>query len=542
VALGFVRTHDERLNFTLRDISLSAGVQGMRTFGRSAAWADYDQDGWMDLMVCNSVGPNILYRSNGNGTFTDVSRAIGIPPLAETSFGITWVDYDNDGDQDLYYIIGAEIGDDNSMAAENRLLRNDVNTTGRFTDVTQATNAGGGRRRSWGVCWADYDNDGFLDVYISNVKEPNVLLHNRADGTFEDVSAAAGVDQISTARFPLWLDYNLDGWMDLYVVNARADDRLYRNNRDGTFTDVAGEAGVTGVAALTWAVVADDFNHDGWPDLYVVSWNNDQTAGPAALYINQANGTFIDQATELSVGTIAPSMSVQTADINNDGHADILVGNGGPPAAAPNFLYLNTFDTGTGKLGFVDVSDVSGLTHVMPGRSHGIGLADFDNDGDLDVYISDGGPAARPTSAEVNHFFVNEGANSNNWARLKLVGTRSNRDAVGARVKVVAGDVTQHLFVRGTSGFNSSNEPFLRIGLGAATQADVIEIRWPSGAVQTLENVSARTTLTVTEPGQPLHWRAPSRATAQEIQWADEAAQRTVRFTLRCACCAFDAQ
>jgi hypothetical protein len=525
----------------LSDIAVPAGVRGDRTFGRGVAWGDYDQDGWLDLVVCNSMGRVLLYHNNGDNTFTDVSDEVGIPPLAQPVFGAIWVDYDNDGDQDLYFAISAEISEDDSVAAENMLFRNDIKTTGRFTDVTDAANASGGRHRSWGAAWADYDNDGFLDVYIANMREPNVLLRNRGDGTFEDVSVAAGVDDATNSRFPLWFDYNRDGLMDIFVVNVRGPERLYRNNGDGTFTDVAAEAGITDISPYSWVASAEDFNHDGWPDLYVVSWNSDKTAGPAALFINQGNGTFIEQATEAGVARTARSMSVQTGDVNNDGHMDILVGNGGPAGPDPNFLYLNAFDAPTGTLRFEDVSVASGLNSVPPGRSHGIGMADFDHDGDLDIYISAGGPASRPQSMEINHFFINEGGNTNNWIRLKLEGTRSNRDAVGATVKVIASGLVQHLYVKGGSGFSSTNEPFVQIGLGAAAQADRIEIGWPSGTVQTLSSIPARTHLTVREPGPALNWRPPSRATALEIERATEAmALRSVPFTIRCACCVFE--
>jgi hypothetical protein len=234
-------------------------------------------------------------------------------------------------------------------------------------------------------------------------------------------------------------------------------------------------------------------------------------------------------------------MSVQTGDVNNDGHIDILVGNGGPSGPDPNFLYLNAFDLATRTLKFLDVSEPSGLTAVNPGRSHGIGLGDFDNDGDLDIYISDGGPASRPVSAGVNHFFLNEGGNANHSIRLRLEGTRSNRDAVGARVKVVTPELTQHLYVKGGSGFSSTDEPFLWIGLGAASQADLIEIRWPSGTVQTLHDIPAQAKLTIREPGAAVNWRPSSRATAWELERAAETerARRSVSFTVRCACCSY---
>lgn len=531
------------LNFRLTDTAPSAGVRGGRTFGRAVAWGDYDQDGWLDLVVCNSMGRTLLYRNNGDLTFTDVSADIGFPSLAEPVFGGLWGDYDNDGDQDLYFAIGAEIQDEDNLAAENRLLRNDVNTTGRFTDVTAVANASGGRRRSWGAAWADYNNDGFLDVYVSNTNEPNVLLRNRGDGTFEDVSVAAGVDDDGNGRFPLWLDYNLDGWMDIFVVNAKGPDRLYRNNADGTFTDVAAQAGVAEGSRLTWVASSEDFNHDGWPDVFVASWNNQESSEPAALYINRGDATFVQQAAAAGVGFVARSMSVQTGDVNNDGRIDILVGNGGPSGPDPNSLYLNAFDLTTRTLKFLDASEPSGLTAVNPGCSHGIGLGDFDNDGDLDVYISDGGPASRQTSAEVNHFFLNEGGNLNHSIRLRLEGTRSNRDAVGARVKVVTSELTQHLYVKGGSGFSSTNEPFLWIGLGAASQADLIEIRWPSGSVQTLRDIPTQAKLTIREPGAAVNWRPPSRATAWELERAAETerARRSASFTVRCACCSYGA-
>jgi len=169
-------------------------------------------------------------------------------------------------------------------------------------------------------------------------------------------------------------------------------------------------------------------------------------------------------------------------------------------------------------------------------------LADFDDDGDLDIYISDGGPASRLDSSEVNHCFLNEGGNANHRIRLRLQGTRSNRDAVGARVKVVTADLTQHLYVKGGSGFSSTNEPFLWIGLGAAPQADLIEIHWPSGTVQTLHNILAQVSLTVTEPGEALNWRPRSRATALELARAEMAARRSTSCTARCACCLYDAK
>lgn len=493
------------LNFSLIDITESAGVGGAPTYGRGVAWCDFDQDGRLDLFVCNSMGRNYLYRNRGGLTFTDVLTDVGLPPLEELTWGAAWIDYDNDGDPDLYLTQG---GFDN--ADVNRLYRNDLNTLGRFTDVTEVANAGGGRRWSVGAAWADYDNDGFLDVYIANQRQPNVLLHNRGDGTFEDVSVTAGVDDDGNARFPLWFDYNRDGWMDIFVPNQRGVHRLYRNNGDGTFTDVAARAGIRSIPVNAWVPITEDFNHDGWFDLYIVVWNTPKTAEPSVLYLNQGDGTFLNVGGATHTGIIAKTMSVQTADLNNDGHMDILMGNGEPSSPGENFLLLNAYDVDTGTLTFVNVSQASGLTAVTPGRSHGIGVADADEDGDLEVYISDGGPAPasqrreryRGTN-EPNHFFLNEGGNSNHWIKLRLVGTVSNRDGIGAEVRVRVQDVTQYRLVKGGSGFSSMNTPVLHIGLGAATEADWIEIHWPSGIVERREHVPADTTLTIIEPEAP---------------------------------------
>lgn len=530
------------LNFSLKDIAPAAGVAGEPTFGRAAAWGDYDQDGKVDLFVCSSMGPEYLYHNNGDGTFTDVAREMGFPQVQEPMFGAIWIDYDNDGDLDLYLAIGAEIEEQSKTAAENRLLRNDVNTIGRFVDVTEEANAGGGKFRSWGACWADYDNDGFLDVFISNTKDPNVLLRNRGDGTFEDVSQTAGLVLVHDSRFALWLDYNLDGWMDIFVVNVNEPEELFRNNGDGTFTDVAEEAGIVDVSPYSWVASTEDFNHDGWPDIILVSWNKGPSRGRAALFMNQRDGTFAEKAEEMEIAPILRNMSVQTADLNNDGNMDVLMGNGGPSAPEPNSLFLDVYDPRTGVLRFEDVSDECGLTSVMEGRSHGIAAADWDDDGDLDVYINDGGPASKPTSKEVKHFFLNEGGNANHWIKLRLEGTRSNRDAVGARVMIVTPGFTQHLFVKGGSGFSSSSDRQVHFGIGAATEATSIEIHWPSGAVQTLRNIPAGARLKVMEPGPQTNWHRPSQATALEIQRAEAANRPRGTFTITCACCVSEAR
>jgi len=374
------------------DVTDIAGV-GCTGSSRGVAWGDYDNDGDLDLYVANYNEANVLYRNNGDGTFTDVTSEAGVGCISH-SYGVAWGDYDNDGDLDLYV---ANYG-------ANVLYRN--NGDGTFTDVTSEAGVSC-TGSSLGVAWGDYDNDGDLDLYVANHYEANVLYKNNGDGTFTDVTGAAGVGCTGSSYGVAWGDYDNDGDLDLYVTNYEAN-VLYRNNGDGTFTDVTSEAGVS-CTGSSRGVAWGDYDNDGDLDLYVANYNEANV-----LYRNNGDGTFTDVTSEAGVGCTGHSLGVAWGDYDNDGDLDLYVTNDGA-----NVLYRNNGD-GT----FTMVGAGVGCT----GSSYGVAWGDYDNDGHLDLYVANSG---------ANVLYRNNG-NLNHWLQIRLHGTISNRSAIGTKVKVIA--------------------------------------------------------------------------------------------------------
>jgi hypothetical protein len=492
--------------------------------GAGAAWLDFDGDGWPDILLANSKnwpgrpGPPsrpALYRNNHDGTFTDVTRGSGLE-VDMYGLGVAAADYDNDGKTDVYL----------TGLGGNRLFHNLGN--GRFADVTaKAGVANGGFSTS--ALFFDYDKDGKLDLFVANYVEWSVdkdlfctldgthksyctpesykgqspaLYRNRGDGTFEDVTAKAGLQNPSSKALGItMLDYDGDGWLDLFVANDTQPNKLYRNKGNGTFAEVGMAAGVAfneaGVARAGMGVDAADYDGSGRPSLIIGNFSNEMMA----LYHNEGTGLFIDEAPTSTLGQ-ATLLSLTFAcfffDYDLDGRPDIFAGNGHvaddiatvqPKVryAQPPHLFRNA---GGGRFEVMD--DKLGPDFARPMVARGAAYADFDGDGDLDVLVTTNNGPAR--------LLRNDGGNRNHFVRVRTVGTRSNHDGIGARVTVTPeGGARQWGLVKTGSSYASQSELTLTFGLGPTARSSRVEVAWPSGTVDTIPNVPADETITVEE-------------------------------------------
>ncbi len=532
------------------DITVQAGV-GFRhvhggsgqkyfveTMGAGCAFFDYDGDGDLDLyavngaplpeFVGNETPTNKLYRNNGDGTFTDVTERAAV---GDTGYGTGCAtgDYDNDGDLDLYV----------TNYGPNLLYRN--NGDGTFTDVTERAAVGDSH---WGAgcAFLDYDNDGDLDLYVANYLDyslddpridlipyivdyhgtrasdlktyphphnfndaPDRLYRNNGDETFTDVADVAGVANTAGKSLGVVVtDYDDDGDPDLYVANDMVGNFLYRNNGDGTFTDVGLISGVgyneNGQEEGGMGVDAGDYDNDGWMDLIVTNFQHETYT----LYRNNGDGTFTDVSFASGTGRVTRpylGWGVGFFDYNNDGHSDLFAANGhvqdnierldgSTSYPQRNLLFHNNGD-GT----FADASLKSGDGMRLVKSSRGTAFGDYDNDGDVDLFVLN--------SNERADLLRNDGGNRNNYLTVRTVGTVSNRDGIGARVKVVSGRLRQMKEVRSGSSYLSQNDLRVHFGLGSCSTVDTLMIRWPSGTVQVLTDIPVNRVWTVTEQAGP---------------------------------------
>ena len=432
--------------------------------GAGVAWGDYDGDGDEDMYVVNN-GTNRLYRNEGDSTFTEVGASAGVAD-AGSSQGTAWADYDNDGDLDLFVANNGGL---------NRLFRNNGN--GTFTDVADSAGVDDGGD-GFGVAWGDYDNDGYLDLYIIIPRGLNLLYRNNGNGTFTEVGVSAGVtgDTSDDGRGVAWGDYDNDGDLDLGLANARpVANALYRNNGNGTFTPVGTAAGMPGDGSgqgIDWG----DYDNDGHIDAYVT--HADGLAN--RLYHNNGNGTFTNVASPAGVGDTGIGLGVDWGDFDNDGDLDIYVARSG----VANLLYDNNGD-GT----FSEIGSTAGVDDASTTR--GTGVADYDSNGELDIYAA---------NATANKLFRNI-TGTNNWLRVDLDGTVSNRSGIGARVRLVVGSTGQLRESQAGTGYLSQSSSMLSFGLGDSTVVDSLIVLWPSGAQQVLTSVASNQELTITEPG-----------------------------------------
>jgi enediyne biosynthesis protein E4 len=497
------------------------------TMGSGVCFIDYDNDGWQDIFLVNSMdwpghktaGPSYpaLYHNNHDGTFTDVTRAAG---LAVESYGMGCAvgDYDNDGFDDLYL----------TTVGSNHLYHNQGN--GKFVDVTaKAGVASPGFSAS--AAWVDYDNDGKLDLFVTHYiewseqtdqycsldnknksyctpqrykGESSHLYHNKGNGVFEDVTNKAGLwDPTSKALGVALLDFDDDGWMDLFVSNDTETNKLYRNNHDGTFTEAGLTTGISfsesGRVRAGMGVDAADFDGSGFPGVLIGNFTNESMA----LYRNDGSGLFTDEAPKSGLGAMtseALTFGCFFFDYDLDGLLDVVAANGHvsddiavvqPTVryAQPLGMYRNS-----GDKRFEDVSAKLGKAIQKPVVGRGVAYADYDNDGDLDLVVTTSNGPAR--------LLRNDNANQNDVLRVKLVGTKSNRDGIGARATLVTNTgVRMTRMVKSGSSYLSQSELPLTFGLGRPGNNTPVkmEIVWPSGGKQVVEGLQANTSITVRE-------------------------------------------
>jgi hypothetical protein len=493
------------------------------TMGSGAAFLDVDNDGWQDILFVNSrnwpgaTGPAAypaLYRNNRNGTFSDATRTAGLA-IEIYGLGVAAADYDNDGDTDIYM----------TALGPNRLFRNDG--AGRFEDVTARTGVGD-PGFSASAAWFDYDRDGHLDLFVTNYVEWSVatdrfcslngktksyctpetykgqsptLYHNAGNGTFENVTKKAGVYDPSAKTLGVALiDYDNDGLIDLFAANDTQPNRLYRNKGDGTFTDVAVMAGVAfneaGKARAGMGTDAADYDGSGRQSLIVGNFSNEMMG----LFSNQGKGLFVDEAPASTIGRASLmrlTFSCFFFDFDLDGLTDIFAGNGHvaddvatvQPTityAQPPLLFRNL-----GSKKFEDVTARVGTEFAKPSVTRGAAYGDYDNDGDLDLIVTANNGAAR--------LLRNDGG-VNHALRVTLVGSPSNRDAIGAKVRVirVAGAPVVEMVKTGSSYLSQSERP-LTFGLAGATKVGGIDIVWPDGKTERLPGVAGDQGITIAE-------------------------------------------
>ncbi len=495
----------------------------VETFGSGVAWIDYDNDGFQDLYFVNGAPgtSNVLYRNNQDGTFTDVTERAGVSGegagKAAYKTGVAVGDYDANGLLDLYV----------TAFGPNVLYRN--NGDGTFTDVTAAAGvAGGPAEWSTSTGFFDFDHDGHLDLYVVNYLDYRVtdnpycglrqpgrrmychptmfdgmadrLFRNNGNGTFTDVSARAGIANPSGKGLGVvFCDFDRDGNTDVYVANDSVRNFLYRNNGDGTFRDVAYGAGVgfdlNGKPQAGMGTDCADYNGDALPDLFVTNFSEELNT----LYENRGDGIFEDVTAKAGLGSgfVPLGFGTRMFDFDNDGDVDLHVTNGHvidniamyQPAltyAQKDLLYENAGGT------FRDVSARGGPALAVERVGRGLAVADFDNDGSLDVAIANLGRA--PV------LLRNEAGGRNNWIMIKAHGSRSNVSGLGARVSVHAAAGVQHKEINNAASYLSSNDLRLHFGLGEAAIVQSIELLWPSGARQTLKDVAVNQILAVYEP------------------------------------------
>ena len=531
-------------NVTFKDVAAAAGVQPLiisggktknyvlEVNGSGACWFDYNNDGNVDLYLVNgstldqlqhkshsqSREHNHLYRNNGNGTFTDVTDTAHVAGSG-WGFGCAAADYDNDGKTDLLV----------TNFGPNILYHN--NGDGTFTDIAAKAGVAGANIWHTGAAFADYDGDGLVDIYIAGYLDfnalhpelktcdyrgvqvhacgplgykgaPDALYHNNGDGTFTDVTVKAGV-----VDRPLYFGFSvvfedLDGdeRPDIFVANDSNPNYFYRNRGDGTFEESATAAGLAynenGKEMSSMGVAVGDYDNDGRTDLFVTTFANDNYV----LFHNDGKGLFSDVSFQSGVGEATVSNLGWAAfflDYDNDGYKDLFAANGHVYPEVDGKLNRETYrqplllfhNLHNGK--FQESGQAAGLRALPPNSARGGAYCDYDNDGDLDMVVSN--IDDRP------QILRNEGGNSKHWLEMRLVGTRSNRDAIGALVKVKAGDLVQWDRVRTGGSYISGNDLRLHFGLGDRDTADTIEIRWPSGATESIEKVQSNRILTIEE-------------------------------------------
>jgi enediyne biosynthesis protein E4 len=494
------------------------------TLGAGCAFLDYDADGWQDILLVNGMDwPGHkrarttlrLYRNNRNGTFTDVTRAAGLD-IEMYGMGVAVGDFNNDGFPDLFI----------TCVGQNRLFKN--TGKGTFVDVTRTSGLAGRQALSTSALWVDFDKDGLLDLFVCNyVKwspehdvfcsldgkqksyctpeayrgETCWLFHNRGDGTFEDVTAKSGIfDSSSKSLGVALIDYDQDGWPDLLVANDTQPNKLYRNAHNGTFKELAVQAGIAfsadGKARAGMGVDVGDLENNGTSDVAITNFDNEMIG----LYRAADRGNFEDVASQAGVGLPSKTtlgFGCAFCDLDLDGALDLVVANGhiddtvrnirgNLGYAQPPQVFLNE-----GKLHFRDVARDIGQDFFQPKVGRGLAYGDFDRDGDLDILITtNNGPA---------HLYRNDQSSGNRSIRFRLIGKQSNRDGIGSVVRIFHDGTSQSRTVKSGSSYLSQSELPLTFGLGKRDKIERAVIQWPSGRTEEYKSLSAGKSYDCTE-------------------------------------------
>jgi hypothetical protein len=535
LSLPHPQTANQSTNVRFSDVSEQAGIAFkhistpekryiVESMSGGVALIDYDNDGYLDIYFVNSLTVDLakskgktrsaLYRNKGDGTFTDVTDKAGVGDIG-WGMGVAVGDYNNDGFDDIYV----------TCVGPNHLLKN--NGDGTFKDVTDKAGVSD-PRWSTGASFVDYDNDGWLDLFVSNYVafdfnnlpefgkdktcqfkgiavqcgprglpgDGDSLFHNNGDGTFTDVTKKAGVSDPNGyyGMGVISSDFDEDGLIDIFVANDSTPNFLYKNNGNGTFKEIGFVSGTAlneaGAAQGCMGVTVADYNHDGHLDLFITNFDDDYNT----LYRNDGRNFFSDSSYEAKVAAVSlPYVGWGTKffDYDNDGWVDLFVANGHVYPQIKTFNQRNFVHHNNRDGTFTEVGEQMGPPFLEKHSARGAAFGDIDNDGDVDIVVSNLGANAQ--------LLRNDGGNLNNFVLVKTVGVKSNRDGIGARVKVVSGDLTQKDEVRSGDSYISQSDLRLHFGLEKRTKIDLIEVTWPSGTIDRVTNTKVNRLFTIKE-------------------------------------------